>query len=87
MKLQFTNRDKVQRLHGQPKPDSKCLICVGQSAWRQELCPYCRGTGIEIQTWPWDTIIHMSTTTGKDTIPGTDIEVIYDREDKVYRRK
>ena len=36
--------------------------------------------------WPWDTIVHMSTITGKDTIPGTDIEVIYDYESKVYRR-
>ena len=43
----------------------------------------------EVQTWPWDTIILMNPKeTGKDlTIPGTDIEVIYDREAKVYRRK
>ena len=41
------------------------------------------------QTWPWDTIVLMNPReTGKDlTIPGTDIEVIYDREAKVYRRK
>jgi len=40
------------------------------------------------QTWPWDTIVLMNPReTGKDlTIPGTDIEVIYDREAKVYRR-
>tara|TARA_R110000751_G_scaffold48048_2_gene107327 strand:- start:2348 stop:2623 length:276 start_codon:yes stop_codon:yes gene_type:complete len=41
-----------------------------------------------IQTWPWDTIILMNIGNDKDlTIPGTDIEVIYDRENKVYRRK
>ena len=67
------------------KPN-KCSRCEGQSRWRQELCPNCKGTGNEVQTWPWDTIIHMSTITGKDTIPGTDIEIIYDREAKVYRR-
>ena len=97
MKLQFTNRDKVQRLHGQPKLDNKCWVCDGQGGSQTEECLHCKGTGdlakgtpeaiSEVQTWPWDTIILMSTTTGKDTILGTDIEVIYDREAKVYRRK
>lgn len=66
----------------------ECLSCEGQGGNQTDECPECKGTGYEIQTWPWDTIVLMNPReTGKDlTIPGTDIEVIYDREAKVYRR-
>ena len=67
------------------KPN-ECSRCEGQSRWRQELCPNCKGTGNEVQTWPWDTVIHQSLEGGTLSIPGTDIVVIYDYEAKVYRR-
>ena len=63
-----------------------CSWCKGLKRWRQKLCRNCGGTGYEIQTWPWDTVIHMSSITGKDTIPGTDIEIKFDRDNHVYRR-
>ena len=78
---------------------NECWVCDGQGGSQTEECLHCKGTGdlakgtpeaiSEVQTWPWDTIILMNPReTGKDlTIPGTDIEVIYDREAKVYRRK
>ena len=70
---------------------NECIICDGQGGNQTERCLHCNGTGVEFeefQTWPWDTIVLMNIGTDKDlTIPGTDIEVIYDREAKVYRRK
>ena len=63
---------------------------------RIEECLHCKGTGdlakgtpeaiSEVQTWPWDTVIHQSLEGGTLSIPGTDIVVIYDYEAKVYRR-